>query len=175
MTNINIEELQRSNNTHAQIYRNLLNHEMDEEEKNELRIGLRKAIVKGRLKNAVIILHRQSESICSCYDHVKLQNITTAKEITAIGSVAKQWLAVKKMVMDPRILRVRHIHVMEGYSEIIANYVRLLDNMVDIMKDQISCRRQMMTTHIHLTSDEELEQMRFFDRAVDNLNTEYHW
>ena len=75
-----LDDLARSNVTTANIYRNFLNQEMDEEERHELRIGLRKAIVKGRLKNAVIVLHRQAEMICSCHDFLSQSNITTARE-----------------------------------------------------------------------------------------------
>ena len=50
------EDLARSNVTSANIYRNLLLQERDEREQAALRIGLRKAIVKGRLKRRRKIL-----------------------------------------------------------------------------------------------------------------------
>ena len=40
----NLDELARSNVTHANIYRNLLNHERDEEERRELRIDYEKQL-----------------------------------------------------------------------------------------------------------------------------------
>ena len=85
------EDLARSNITNANIYRNLLLQERDENERTELRIGLHKAIVKGRLKNAVIVLHRQAEVICSCHDFLSHSNITTATEIRSLNNVAKTW------------------------------------------------------------------------------------
>ena len=143
----NLEDLARSNVTHANIFRNPLNHERDENERHELRIGLRKAFVKGRLKNAVIVLHRQAEIICSCHDFLCNSNITTAMEIRSLNNVAKTWNIIRKMIMDPRILRVRHLHVMETYAEVIINYVRLLDSLVDIMKTLVDSREAMFIRH----------------------------
>ena len=169
------EDLARSNVTSANIYRNLLLQERDEREKAELRIGLRKAIVKGRLKNAVIVLHRQAEVICSCHDFLSSSNITTAMEIRSLNNVAKTWNTIRKMIMDPRILRVRHLHVMEAYAEVIINYVRLLDSLVDIMKDLINSREAIFIRHLHLTSERERDIMDQIDQMIDAINTEYHW
>ena len=169
------EDLARSNVTSANIYRNLLLQERDEREKAALRIGLRKAIVKGRLKNAVIVLHRQAEVICSCNEFLNSSNITTAMEIRSLNNVAKTWNTIRKMIMDPRILRVRHLHVMEAYAEVIINYVRLLDSLVDIMKDLINSREAIFIRHLHLTSERERDIMDQIDQMIDAINTEYHW
>jgi hypothetical protein len=169
------EDLARSNVTSANIYRNLLLQERDEREQAALRIGLRKAIVKGRLKNAVIVLHRQAEVICSCNEFLNSSNITTAMEIRALNNVAKTWNTIRKMIMDPRILRVRHLHVMEAYAEVIINYVRLLDSLVDIMKDLINSREAIFIRHLHLTSERERDIMDQIDQMIDVINTEYHW
>ena len=169
------EDLARSNITHANIFRNLLNHERDENERHELRLGLRKAIVKGRLKNAVIVLHRQAEVICSCHDFLCQSNITTAMELRSLNNVAKTWNTIRKMIMDPRILRVRHLHVMEAYAEVIINYVRLLDALVDIMKDLVDSREAIFIRHLHLTSNQERDIMDQIDRMIEDINTEYHW
>ena len=169
------EDLARSNITHANIYRNLLLQERDENEQAELRIGLRKAIVKGRLKNAVIVLHRQAETICSCNDFLSHSNITTAMEIRALSNVAKSWSNIRKMIMDPRILRVRHLHIMEGYSEVIVNYVRLLDSLVDIMKNLVDSREAIFIRHLHLTSEKERDFMDQIDQTIEDITTEYHW
>ena len=169
------EDLARSNVTHANIYRNLLHHERDENERNALRLGLRKAIVKGRLKNAVIVLHRQAEVICSCHDFLRQSNITTAMEIRSLNNVAKTWNMIRKMIMDPRILRVTHLHVMEAYAEVIINYVHLLDTLVDIMKDLVDSREAIFIRHLHLTSDQERDIMDQIDRMIEDINTEYHW
>ena len=169
------EDLARSNVTSANIYRNLLLQERDEREQAALRIGLRKAIVKGRLKNAVIVLHRQAEVICSCNEFLNSSNITTAMEIRSLNNVAKTWNTIRKMIMDPRILRVRHLHVMEAYAEVIINYVRLLDSLVDIMKDLINSREAIFIRHLHLTSERERDIMDQIDQMIDAINTEYHW
>ena len=169
------EDLARSNVTSANIYRNLLLQERDEREQAALRIGLRKAIVKGRLKNAVIVLHRQAEVICSCNEFLNSSNITTAMEIRSLNNVAKTWNTIRKMIMDPRILRVRHLHVMEAYAEVIINYVRLLDSLVDIMKDLINSREAVFIRHLHLTSERERDIMDQIDQMIDAINTEYHW
>ena len=169
------EDLARSNVTSANIYRNLLLQERDEREQAALRIGLRKAIVKGRLKNAVIVLHRQAEVICSCPEFLSSSNITTAMEIRSLNNVAKTWNTIRKMIMDPRILRVRHLHVMEAYAEVIINYVRLLDSLVDIMKDLINSREAIFIRHLHLTSERERDIMDQIDQMIDAINTEYHW
>ena len=137
--------------------------------------GLRKAIVKGRLKNAVIVLHRQAEVICSCHEFLSSSNITTAMEIRSLNNVAKTWNTIRKMIMDPRILRVRHLHVMEAYAEVIINYVRLLDSLVDIMKDLINSREAIFIRHLHLTSERERDIMDQIDQMIDAINTEYHW
>ena len=110
------DELNRAMEVQTQIYKNMLNAEIDKEERHELRTKLRKAIVKGRLKNAVIVLHRQAETICSCHDFLQNSRITTAKEISSLAILAKSWQIVRKIFMDERIMRVRHIHVMEAYS-----------------------------------------------------------
>ena len=169
------EDPARSNVTSANIYRNLLLQERDEREQAALRIGLRKAIVKGRLKNAVIVLHRQAEVICSCNEFLNSSNITTAMEIRSLNNVAKTWNTIRKMIMDPRILRVRHLHVMEAYAEVIINYVRLLDSLVDIMKDLINSREAIFIRHLHLTSERERDIMDQIDQMIDAINTEYHW
>ena len=79
------------------------------------------------------------------------------------------------MIMDPRILRVRHLHVMEAYAEVIINYVRLLDSLVDIMKDLINSREAIFIRHLHLTSERERDIMDQIDQMIDAINTEYHW
>ena len=43
----------------------MINNEMDSNETQELRIKLRKAVVKSRLGNAVLKLQSQAELICS--------------------------------------------------------------------------------------------------------------
>ena len=120
------------------------------------------------------MLHRQAELICSCHDFLSQSNITTAREISALYNVAKTWNIIRRMIMDPRILRVRHLHVMEAYSEVIVNYVRLLDTLVDIMKTLVDCRERIFTRHLHLTSDQEYDIMQQIDQMIDNINTEYH-
>ena len=77
--------------------------------------------------------------------------------------------------MDPRILRVRHLHVMEGYAEVIVNYVRLLDSLVDIMKNLVDSREAIFIRHLHLTSDKERDIMYQIDRMIEDITTEYHW
>ena len=76
--------------------------------------------------------------------------------------------------MDPRIFRVRHLHVMEAYSEVIVNYVRLLDTLVDIMKTLVDCRERTFRRHLHLTSNQEYDIMQQIDQMMNNINTEYH-
>ena len=78
------------------------------------------------------------------------------------------------MIMDPRILRVRHLHVMEAYAEVIINYVCLLDSLVDIMKTLVDSREAMFIRHLHLTSNQEYDIMEQIDRMIDDITTEYH-
>ena len=84
MNNNELNELNRAMDVQTQLYRNLLNNELDEDERHELRTKLRKAIDKGRLKNSVIVLHRQVETICSCHDFLQQSRITAAQEISSM-------------------------------------------------------------------------------------------
>ena len=82
----------------------MINNEMDSNETQELRIKLRKAVVKSRLGNAVLKFQSQAELICSYHDFLETSRVTTAQEISTVAILAKSWRIV--MVMFERILRV---------------------------------------------------------------------